>query len=54
MSESICGLLADGVLAVTNDWAKIKKREERDRRQAESALERYRRGYCAYRKCRTA
>jgi hypothetical protein len=45
MSESICGLLADGVLAVTNDWAKIKKREERDRRQAESAQERYRRGY---------
>ena len=45
MSESICGLLAEGVLAVTKDWAAIKKKEDRDRRQAESTRERYWRGY---------
>lgn len=42
MSESsIPDLLAEGVLAVTKDWAKIKKQEERDRRQAEAARQRY-------------
>lgn len=45
MSESIRDLLAEGVLAVTKDWAKIKKQEERDRRQAERGRERYARGY---------
>ncbi|MBI1789589.1 MAG: hypothetical protein HYR60_18810 [Acidobacteria bacterium] len=45
MSESIRGLLAEGVLAVTKDWAAIKKKEDRDRRQAESTRERYWRGY---------
>jgi len=44
MSESIRGLLAQGVLAVTKDWAKIKKQEERDRRQTERRRERYFRG----------
>lgn len=45
MSESIRGLLAEGVLAVTKDWAAIKKKEDRDRRQSGSARERYWRGY---------
>ena len=45
MSETICDLLAEGVLAVTKDWAAIKKKEDRDRRQAEFARERYWRGH---------
>jgi hypothetical protein len=45
MSESIRGLLAEGVLAVTKDWAAIKKKEDRDRRQAEFTRERYWQGY---------
>ena len=45
MSDSIRGLLAESVLAVTKDWAAIKKKEDRDRRQAESTRERYWRGY---------
>jgi hypothetical protein len=44
MSDSIRKLLAEGVLTVTKDWAAIKKKEDRDRRQAESARERYWRG----------
>jgi hypothetical protein len=44
MSESIRDLLAEGVLAVTKDWAAIKKKEDRERRQAESTRERYWRG----------
>jgi hypothetical protein len=45
MSENIRGLLAEGVLAVTKDWAAIKKKEDRDRRRAESTRERYWRGH---------
>ena len=45
MSESIRGLLAQGVLAVTKDWAKIKKQVERDRQQAERSRDRYLRGH---------
>jgi 5S rRNA maturation endonuclease (ribonuclease M5) len=45
MSESIRGLLASGLLAVTKDWATIKKKEDRERRKSESARERYWRGY---------
>ena len=29
MSDSIRNLLSEGVLAVTKDWTKIKKQEER-------------------------
>ncbi|MCX6624789.1 MAG: hypothetical protein NTY38_27750, partial [Acidobacteria bacterium] len=45
MSNSIRDLLAEGVLAVTKDWAAIKKKEDRERRQAESRREQYWRGY---------
>jgi hypothetical protein len=45
MSETIRDLLAQGVLAVTKDWAKIKKQVERDRQQAERSRDRYVRGH---------
>ncbi len=45
MSEGISDLLAQGLLSVTKDWAKVKKQEERDSRQAERSRERYFRGY---------
>src|ERR1700694_653811 len=45
MSESIRALLMQSGLAVTKNWTKIKKQEERDRRQAERGRERYTRGY---------
>jgi len=47
MNSTFANSLANAVLSVTKDWAAVKKKQERDRRQAERLREHYYRAQSA-------